>query len=479
MKIMPLLLTDAYKLGHVFQYPEGTTEVYSNFTPRKSRLEGVNHVVFFGLQAALKQLTEIFDEQFFSQNIDDVLVEYRRVVENYVGPLQSYQHIIDLHSHGSLPIEVFAVPEGSKVPIGVPCFTIRNLTPDSFWLPNFLETILSTMIWGPTTSATIAYEYRKLLDRYANETSDNTSFVDWQGHDFSFRGMSSLESACSSGAGHLLSFTGTDTVPSLLWLEKFYNADVSKELVAGSVPATEHSVMCAGEPDGEFDTFKRLITEVYPSGIVSVVSDTWDLWKVLTEFLPVLKTEIMGRDGRLGVRPDSGIPENILCGDPNGKTEAERKGVIELLWDVFGGEVNSKGFKELDSHIGAIYGDSITLERAGIICERLKNKGFASTNIVLGIGSYTYQYVTRDTFSFAIKATNVVVKGVSKAIFKDPVTDNGTKKSAKGFLHVSDDYVLTDNVSFYESCNGLLRKVFYFVPVVDDSLNDIRARVVL
>jgi hypothetical protein len=188
---------------------------------------------------------------------------------------------------------------------------------------------------------------------------------------------------------------------------------------------------------------------------------------------------LVRRKGCVAVSGNSGIPENILCGDPNGKTEAERKGVIELLWNVFGGVVNSKGFKELDSHIGAIYGDSITLERAEIICERLKNKGFASTNIVLGIGSFTYQYVTRDTFSFAIKATNVVVKGVSKAIFKDPVTDNGTKKSAKGFLHVSDDYVLTDNVSFYESCNGLLRKVFYFVPVVDDSLSDIRARVVL
>jgi nicotinamide phosphoribosyltransferase len=274
--------------------------------------------------------------------------------------------------------------------------------------------------------------------------------VSWQGHDFGMRGMFGLEAAALSGAGHLLSFTGTDTVPAIDFLESYYHADATKEVVGGSVPATEHSVMCMGTPEGEFETFKRLVTEVYPKGVVSIVSDTWDLWTVLTDYLPRLKDAILARDGKVVIRPDSGDPVDILCGqvipgrdyrDIVENANVDRslpvyKGVIELLWDTFGGTVNEKGFKQLDPHIGAIYGDSITVERADEICKRLAAKGFASTNVVFGIGSYTYQYVTRDTFGFAMKATYGEVNGEGRAIWKKPVTDNGTKTSAKGLLSV-------------------------------------------
>lgn len=164
----------------------------------------------------------------------------------------------------------------------------------------------------------------------------------------------------------------------------------------------------------EYQVFKRLLG-TYPTGILSVVSDTFDLFKVITEYLPRLKEEILSRDGKLVIRPDSGDPVDIICGlntnpkaleafkyydDVDEWDRHEFKGVVELLWEVFGGTVNEQGYKVLDSHIGVIYGDSITLERANEICRRLEEKGFASTNVVLGIGSFTYQYNTRDTFGF-------------------------------------------------------------------------------
>lgn len=491
MNINPLFLVDFYKTEHYRMYPEGMTLLYSNLTPRKSRMGGVNEIVVFGFQYLIKEyLIKQWNENFFNRPKEEVLSEYRRLMKNTIGPVQS-EHIGKLHDLGYLPIKIKALPEGSHCPIGVPCMTIYNTHPDHAWLVNYLETLLSSVIWQPITSATIADQYRKLLEKYALETTGNVEGVQWQGHDFSFRGMSSVESAMTSGAGHLLSFTGSDTIPAINFLEKYYNADVEKELVAASVPATEHSVMCMGEKESEIETFKRLLN-LYPNGLLSIVSDTWDLWKVCTEYLPALKEQILARDGKLVIRPDSGDPVDIICGRGMGsgsficKTPEEfqgvSKGVIELLWDVFGGTINAQGYKVLDSHIGAIYGDSITLERAKQICERLKKKGFASTNIVFGIGSYTYQMNTRDTFGFAVKATygEVLESGVTelqtdgdetqtkkvscREIFKDPITDDGTKRSKKGLLQVgSDEYGeigVADQCDWWEEGGGLLETIF-------------------
>jgi nicotinamide phosphoribosyltransferase len=291
------------------------------------------------------------------------------------------------------------------------------------------------------TSATLAKRMRELLESYAEKTGSPKEFVDWQGHDFSFRGMGGYEAAQMSGMGHLTQFTGTDTIPAIEFIEKYYGAP-DDYLIGGSVAATEHSVMCAGGEDDEYETYKRILN-LYPAGIVSVVSDTWDLWKVLTETVPALHNEIMARDGKLVIRPDSGDPSDILCGIPGSyaegvKTPAE-KGVVELLWDEFGGTITETGHKLLDSHIGVIYGDAINFDRARDILQRLEAKGFASANVVFGMGSFGYQYQTRDTFGFAMKATNVVINGVEKPIFKDPVTDSGTKKSLKGRLVVVKD----------------------------------------
>jgi nicotinamide phosphoribosyltransferase len=346
-------------------------------------------------------------------------------------------------------------------PMRVPFLTIVNTLPQFYWVTNFLETILSNAVWHPMTSATIAHQYRILLDRYASETSDIPEFVQWQGHDFSMRGQSSFEASLASGAGHLLSFTGTDTIPSIDWLEHFYGANSETELIGASVPATEHSVMCLGGKETEEDTYRRLITEVYPKGIVSIVSDTWDYFQVLDKTIRGLKDVIMARDGRVVVRPDSGNPVKVICGDPDApEGSLERKGTIEILWEIFGGTVNSKGYKQLDTHIGCIYGDSITLDRCQAICNGLALKGFASTNMVYGIGSYTYQYTTRDTFGFAVKATYGIVNGKAVEMFKEPKTDNGIKNSAKGLLRVNADLTLSESVTPEEEAQGLLETVF-------------------
>jgi len=479
----PLLFTDGYKVDHRRQYPNETTLVYSNWTPRKSRIKNIDKVVFFGLQYFIKKyLIQEFQENFFNKPKEEVCRKYSRRINNYLGENRvGIKHIEELHDLGYIPMVIKALPEGASVPIRVPMFTMYNTLPQFFWLTNYFETLVSTTVWLTCNSATIAKQYRKILDQYAKETSSNVEFVDWQGHDFSMRGMAGLEASVMSSAGHLLSFTGTDTIPTIDFLEEYYNANSDSELVGGSVAATEHSVMSMGTNIGEQETFKRLINQIYPEGVVSIVSDTWDLWKVLTEYLPNLKEEVLARNGKVVVRPDSGNPVDIICGNPDARTTAEKKGVIELLWDTFGGTINEKGYKELNDHIGAIYGDSITLERASQICERLKEKGFASTNVVLGIGSFTYQYNTRDTFGFAMKATYGEVAGKGREIYKDPITDDGTKKSAKGLMKVvieNGAYALIDQVSWVEECKGELKEVYRNgILLIDDTLSEIRKRV--
>jgi nicotinamide phosphoribosyltransferase len=381
-------LTDGYKCDHRRQYPENTTNVYSNFTPRGSRIEGVKGVVFFGFQYFLiRYLGEIANETFFQRPKQEILDEYKELMDSYLGPNDiGTDHIAALHDLGYLPLLIRAVPEGTVVPIRVPVFTVENTHPDFFWVVNYFETLYSNMMWHVMTSATIAHQYRKIIDKYSALTGAAAWFSDWQCHDFSFRGMS-VETGIISSAGHLTSFTGTDTLPALRMLKKYYGAT---GLVGGSVPATEHSVMTASGKDNEMETFERLLN-LYPKGIVSVVSDTWNLWDVLTVILPKLHDKVMAREGKLVIRPDSGDPVKIICGDPESTDPRVRKGVIQLLWDEFGGTTNEKGFKTLDPHIGAIYGDSITLSRAENILRNLMTQGFASDNIVFGVGSYTYQ----------------------------------------------------------------------------------------
>lgn len=428
----PMLLADYYKISHRLMYPKGTQLVYSTWTARDSRVKDIDSVVVFGHQAFVKEfLVDFFNKNFFSKPLDKIVRSYKRFISCTLGDKNpDTSHIEALHKLGYLPLLIKGVPEGTVLPLRVPSLTIENTHPDFFWLTNYIETLASSELWPAYTAATIANEYRKLLNKYAMETVGNTDFVPFQGHDFSMRGLMGLHASTKIGMGHLLSFCGTDTIPAILAAEEYYDADIEKELVGTSIPATEHSIQCAYGNDLEY--LHKTMTEVHPSGFVSIVSDGYDYWGVIGEVLPMLKDTILKRDGKVVIRPDSGDPVKIICGDPEGKTELERKGSVEALWDLFGGDVSAKGYKTLNPKIGLIYGDAITLNRAKDIVEQLKRKGFASTNIVFGIGSFTYQYNTRDTFGFALKSTACVINGKEKQIFKNPKTDSGIKKSQKG-----------------------------------------------
>ena len=525
MKTKPELQIDGYKVDHKRQYPAGTQIILSNLTARGTRRENTEKVVFFGLQYFIKEyLINQWNDNFFSQPIDKILNRFNKRINNYLGPNQvGDQHIRDLHAIGYLPIQILALPEGTVYKLRVPSLVIFNTKPEFFWLTNYLETILSTTIWGPCTSATTAHQYKKLLKKYALRTVGNTDFVQWQAHDFSFRGMFGFEAACMSGAGHLLSFTGTDTLPAIDFLEEYYNADCEKELIGGSVAATEHSVACstilnfvekvrienAGtnnqviiEDDlmdlADIEYVRHLITDLYPTGIVSIVSDSFDYWNTITNTSKALKSEILARDGKVVFRPDTGDPVKVVCGydlsnlgkNENGYyipgegiqlTQNEVDGSIKCLWNIFGGTTTETGYKLLDSHVGLIYGDSITLKRADDICSQLADKGFASTNIVFGVGSYTYQYVTRDTDGFAVKATYARINDKDTEIYKKPKTGDGVKNSAKGLTAVYKDedgeFYLKDQVTWDEVLNCELKTVFLDGKLlVDQSLSEIRTR---
>lgn len=527
--IPPETQIDGYKVDHRRQYPAGTQLIASNLTPRGTRRPGTEKVVFFGLQYFVKEyLIGQWDKNFFQRPLDEVVLRFARRINNYLGPNEvGVSHIAALHNLGYLPISIRALPEGSLYKLRIPSLLIYNTLPDFFWLTNYLETILSTTVWGPCTSATTAFYYKRLLTAFALETVGDTGFVQWQGHDFSFRGMFGMEAALMSGAAHLTSFTGTDTIPAIDWLEGYYGANSDKELIGGSVAATEHSVACSTilnfvekvrisngivtEDElmdlADIEYVKHLITEVYPAGIVSIVADSFDYWNTITKTALALKDVIMARNGKVVFRPDTGDPVKVVVGYTeeqvfrNGSTihlaewgagfkdmgsetltVDQFNGSIQCLWDIFGGTVTAKGFKQLDPHVGLIYGDSITLDRCERICAGLRAKGFASTNVVYGIGSFTYQYVTRDTDQYAVKATFAVVDGKDINIFKKPKTGDGMKNSATGLVAVfkdaAGDFYLKDKATWAEVENCELKEVFRDGKLlIDQTLAEIRARV--
>ena len=220
MLVSAHLQADGYKFSHHKAYSPHTEVVYSTWTPRKSRMEGVNKVVFFGLQYFIKDyLIDSFNTTFFNRPKDEVITEFKKVMKAYCGD-EDASHWEALHDLGYLPLKICALPEGTLTPIRVPMFTIENTKPEFYWLTNFIETILSTEIWKPMTSATIALQYRKILEKWSEKTCDDNSWIDFAGHDFSYRGMVGTNGGSSSGAGHLLCFKGTDTIPAILWLEQ-------------------------------------------------------------------------------------------------------------------------------------------------------------------------------------------------------------------------------------------------------------------
>lgn len=550
--------TDIYKLCHAGMYQKGTDMVYGNLTPRSNRLFKApvgydGKMVVLGTHASVQELHMNW-ERFFKMGKADALAIYMDIVNAALGEgVVSVDNMAELHDLGYLPIRVKSLKEGSRVSMKVPVLTIKNTIGKFYWIVNFLETAISQITWPTMTTATIAAEYRRILTKWARLTGTPEEFIDWQAHDFSSRGLMGPEAAARIGVGHLASFYGTDNIQAAYYAKAMYDVS-SVALLFGSVPATEHAVSSSNilyiekmlekgiMPTGaaeeihqrgmeaglntkemaELLFLHRYITVLFPTGIASYVTDTYDYWAVLTKILPLLKDEIMARDGKLVIRPDSGDPRKIIAGlkavsgedgkavdfssvdhfyqmadggfvqedgmecvKINGTFYAlkrsdldgcsyvdeetvipyhEAAGSIRVLYQLFGGTITETGHKLLDSHIGLIYGDSITLERSDNILEHLFAKGFASGNVVFGVGSFTYQYITRDTFGFAVKATATSVDGEFIAIFKDPATGDKLKKSAKGYMLVVKDrdgeFVMVDEVTEYEEQFGELDIIY-------------------
>ncbi len=831
----PILKADGYKHSHFNMFPPDTEFVYSNWTPRSSRVPGQNTVVHFGIQRFVKKvLIGEYGNEFFAESKACVVKDYRRFMNSYVGISNpDTRHIEFLHEIGYVPMSIYSLPEGSSVPLNVPAMVFVNTLKEARWLPNFTETAMSLDMWKPSTTATTAQRLRRLCVKWAIEAGEtDRSYIDYQFHDFSMRGMSGIEDVVLSGMGHLLSFSGTDSVPSIFEAMKYYNADIgigksvpacyddqteimtnngfklfkdiskldlvaqyhmdgtidfttpsayycadysgemitftkpelnyvdicvtpnhrmvkrrqldnsieffeagaetntsrgnsyicgnyshrSRIIIAGSgvgginkltavdklriafqadgsfasrkekytgektgtlpirfslkkdrkairlksilketgyeftdekygsgyysfwiktpdtesftkdlswvditavsaewarsfvdevqywdgchtskdtitystsvkscaevaqmlgalagyktqwgeyedprgdrqvsytvrftlskseltgagvvkdriqykgkvycvtVPTgmlvvrrnhvvvicgnSEHSITCCGGQETEYETFRWLLEEIYATGVLSLVSDTWDIWRVLTEYVPKLREMILARDGVFVCRPDSGDPVKILLGDPafawiahsypgtvardqpDAGLHPAAKGVIRLLGEVMGVDKNRAGLP-LINKAAAIYGDSINEERADqILCGIVRDQKLSPRNVLFGVGSYSYELVTRDNYGFAMKATAVVRSGKLIPIFKDPVTDDGGKRSHKGIPAVYKTADSTDlNPIYYvkqgaqpeDLDNCAFRKVFENGKLlIDENFDTIRQRV--
>ena len=472
----PLLCLDFYKTAHAEQYPQTLTKMVSYYMPRMTRLDDTEKVTLFGLQAFIREyLVNAFSVNFFGMPWEDVLYEYKRVLNSTINTDGvGEKRLKALHDLGYLPLEIRAVPEGARTNIKVPQIEISNTHPDFVWLVNSIETMLSCTMWHTQVSAEVGYRYRQIVNEFAERTCDDSVVRARLLGDFSMRGQESVESATKSSAAFCLSFLNTATVPAILWLESNYNCDCTKEPVAFGALSTEHSVMCSNfAMDGdEITHIRRLLTEVYPHQSFSMVSDSYDYWNLVDNILPQLKDEILAHDGCLLIRGDSGDPVEVVT-----KTAFK-------LWDIFGGTVNSKGFKVLNPHVKALYGDSITPQRCQQIYEILERAGFAINNVALGVGSFSMQCLetihdgevykgtkyyapyTRDTFGIAVKATYAEdADGKPIMIFKNPKTDTGHfKKSQRGCCRVvkdGDNYTYEDGLTWAEAQeNNELRVVF-------------------
>ena len=568
----PLLLIDFYKATHHEQYPKGLTKMVSYYTPRMSRLDDVDHLTFFGLQGFIDEyLIDGFNNNFFNRDIEEVVDEYNRILTYTMGPgTYEDQKIRDLHELGYLPLEIRAVPEGSRTKVGVPQIEISNTHPNFVWLVNTIETLLSCSMWHTQVAAEVGYRYRKVINQWVEKTC-GAEVSPWKMiGDFSMRGQHSAESAIKASAAWLLSHHNTATVPAIMWMEKHYDCDVTKEPVGFGAISTEHSVMCSNfAVDGDETThIKRLLTEIYPNNNFSMVSDSYDYENLIMNLLPQCKAEIMAHNGTLLVRGDSGNPVEILAGKPiNWLTpyddeEAEKLfsdknftqewledyvrdcgieeetvvyfhfmdkfysvsvypqwtkerggwtdnnyyfieeyafeweevqpslellGTVWALDQIVGHTVNEKGYKVLDPHLKAIYGDSILPDYANEIYKRLAAQGYAANNVVMGAGSMsmmalvcaddegTLQFAgkwngtnagpyTRDTFGIAVKATYAEDQyGNGINIFKRPKA-LAWKKSQKGCCVVAlDGESYTDEHAFEDTLGekNLLQTVFY------------------
>jgi nicotinamide phosphoribosyltransferase len=440
-------LCDSYKMTHWNQYPEGTEYVYSYFEARPGAKFPTT--TFFGLQYLIKNWLE--GVVVTTEKIDRAeKLAARHFGNPNIFKRERWDYIVEKHG-GRLPVKIKAVPEGTVVPINNIMMSVENTDPKCYWLTNHLETLLC-QVWAPSTIATLSRSVKDRFKSWLNLTCDdgeNFAGLPFMLHDFGKRGVSSMESAGAGGAGHLINFLGTDTVIAMEYIEYYYGG-----IETGySVPATEHSVMTSRGRAGEKEVIAQLLKN-HPTGILSVVSDSYDIYHCVEHYYgEVFKDEILARDGKFVVRPDSGDPVEVVTT------------LLNIMWDKFGGTINNKGFKVLNPKVGLIWGDGI--DAAGIekVLEATFNIGFSVENLVFGMGGGLLQKINRDTQRFAFKSSAQRRNGEWFEIFKDPI--DGSKSSKKGMLKLCKDkneHYLTVQTNDVQYC----RKLDYLETIFED-----------
>jgi nicotinamide phosphoribosyltransferase len=417
-----ILNSDSYKYSQFNQYPPKTTVVYSYIESRGGVYDAT---VFFGLQAFIK---EYLTGPVVTM---DMIDEAEAIITAHGEPFnrEGWEYIVREHG-GNLPVIIKAVPEGTVVGVKNVLATIENTDPACYWLTSFLETALLRAIWYPTTVATNSYENKKLILEYLEKTGDPTS-IDFKLHDFGARGVSSLESAGIGGAAHLVNFMGTDTVEALLFARRYYGADVA----GYSVPAMEHSTVTSWGRENEVASYRNMVKQNgKPGGIVSAVSDSYDIFKACELWGTELKQDILDSGATLVVRPDSGDPAVVV------------KQCLQILEKYFGSVKNAKGFKVLNN-VRVLQGDGINHASIRSILYTITLAGYSADNVVFGQGGALLQIVNRDDQKFAMKCSAAFVNGEWVDVFKDPITDKG-KRSKKGKLKLVkdiDQYITVDS----------------------------------
>lgn len=411
------LRSDSYKLTHWRQYPPGTTEVYSYLESRGGRFAAT---VFYGLQPYLRgYLAGCVVTAADVEMADRLAAAHfgRTGIFNRAG----WMHIVDQHG-GRLPVEIRAVTEGTVVPAHNVLMTIRNTDPACYWLPNFLETML-LKVWYPTTVATLSGAMLRMLERARVQSGEEAAGANMMLHDFGYRGASSEETAALGGSAHLVHFRTSDTLIANLLLREHYRdgADPEDWMPSSSVVATEHSTMTAWGREHEVDAYRHVLEE-YPQGIISVVADSFDIYRAVEEmFGGSLRQMVLARDGVLVLRPDSGDPATVLLR------------LLPMLAERFGSTRNHAGYRVLHPKVRLLWGDGIGIDALQGILDAVVGEGWSATNLIFGMGGGLLQKVDRDTPKFAFKCSSVTVDGEERDVFKDPVTDPG-KDSKRGKL---------------------------------------------
>lgn len=465
-----LLMTDVYKLGHMRLYKKGVTKVYSYLCARSTKKEA--QALFFGLQPYLKLL-----EKGVSKADAEEFMSYYTEILGTTPPADISEKIQALVNLGYIPLEIKAVPEGTLIDNRNVLATVTNTHPDFHWVVGYFESLL-LKVWNTVSVATLSHKFKRTVTNFTKETSDSDFLLPFLVHDFGYRGVSSEATAELSGAAHLVNFAGSDTIPAIKFMKENYKGT---GLIGASVVASEHSIHQSFGPT-EQDELDYVINmmDTNQTGIISVVSDAYDYWRMLTVTLPKVKDKILARDGKYVVRPDSGDPKLILCGDPTAPAGSPAsKGTFVLMEELFGATKNSKGFKELNAKVGVIYGDGMYFDRYVDILTTMRNMGYANTNLVIGIGGLLLQQHNRDDLGFAFKATYAEIDGKSYELYKDPITDPG-KKSHMGLMQLvktDKGYITKDHATVAEEASGELVQVFYNGKVTKEyTLAEIRER---